>query len=322
MKNINTAVQNLFSELSESDLRLVNTALTLLEDVCQLQPELASNPRPAGIDVAAILTAVHIDLPSILAAILSDSRLEDALSETNIAEQFGPIVASLVKDVRWLNKVAIYQMEMAEQPNQSEILRRMLLAMTQDVRAVLIKLAYRIQRLRNLKQEHEDVRLFIARESLDIYAPLANRLGISQFKWELEDLAFRHLEPERYRSIAQALADKRGQREICISTFLKELKEALGEHGITAKVYGRPKHIYSIWCKIRRKQLPIEELYDLLAVRVIVEDLAACYTVLGLAHSRWQYIPKEFDDYIANPKENGYQSLHTVIVDKQGNRLL
>lgn len=321
MNDTKTHVQDRFKELSEPDLELVNRALALVENISAEHPAYAVSPRPRGIDVASILTAVHIDLPSILTAVLSDSRLEDHLTETAIDDQFGALVASLVKDVRWLNKISIYQLEMSNQPNQSEILRRMLLAMTHDVRAVLIKLAYRIQRLRNLKQEHEDIRRFIAQETLDIYAPLANRLGISQFKWELEDLAFRYLEPERYRSIAKSLADKRVQREACIAQFLEALKQSLDQHGIKAKVYGRPKHIYSIWCKMRRKRLPIEELYDLLAVRVIVEDLSACYTVLGLAHARWQYIPKEFDDYIANPKENGYQSLHTVVVDKQGNRI-
>ncbi|MGY6277004.1 RelA/SpoT family protein [Methylomonas sp. MgM2] len=321
MNTIDATVQAHFPDLSDSDRELVSRALSLAKQIIAGHAELAASLRPKGIDVAKILTAVHIDLPSILAAILSDARLDDHLNETAIAEQFGAIVASLVKDVRWLNKISIYQLEMSSQPNQAEILRRMLLAMTHDVRSVLIKLAYRIQRLRNLKQENADIQRFIAQETLDIYAPLANRLGISQFKWELEDLAFRYLDPERYRSIAQSLSDKRVEREACIKTFLSKLRQILDEHGIAAKVYGRPKHIYSIWCKMRRKRLPIEELYDLLAVRVIVEDLSACYTVLGLTHSLWQYIPKEFDDYIANPKENGYQSLHTVVVDKQGNRI-
>ena len=321
MLNDATLAQSLFPELSATDLALVNTALSLVEQARANNPAAKVSPRPKGIDVAHILTTVHIDLCSILAAILSDSRLEGYLDEAAITDQFGPVVASLVKDVNWLNKVSIYKQDMANQPNQAEILRRMLLAMTHDVRAVLIKLAYRIQRLRGLKNESEEIRHFIARETLDIYAPLANRLGISQFKWELEDLAFRYLEPERYHGIVKDLANKRMQREACIDTFLHDLRQALDEHHINARVYGRPKHIYSIWCKMRRKQLPIDELYDLLAVRVIVDDLSACYTVLGLAHSKWQYIPKEFDDYIANPKENGYQSLHTVVVDKQGNRI-
>ena len=321
MENNTHTAKFLFPELSDSDLEQVSHALSLLDQACNSQPALKNSPRPKGIDVACILTSVHIDLHTILAALLSDSRFEGVLDEAAITAQFGSVVASLVKDVNWLNKISIYSPEMANQPNQSEILRRMLLAMTHDVRAVLIKLAYRIQRLRGLSQENAGIRHFIACETLDIYAPLANRLGVSQFKWELEDLAFRHLEPEHYLSIAESLASKRIQRESCIDSFLHDLSQTLSEHNIKAKVYGRPKHIYSIWCKMRRKKLPIDELYDLLAVRVIVTDLTACYTVLGLAHSQWQYIPKEFDDYIANPKENGYQSLHTVVIDKQGNRI-
>ncbi len=312
---------SLFPDLSETDLLQVSKALALVEQAELKNPQDPKNHRPKGLDVAVIMTAVHMDIHSILAAVLSDARLQDQLDETAIADQFGPIVSSLVKDVRWLNSVSVYNPEMANLPHQSEILRRMLLSMTHDVRAVLIKLAYRIQRLRDLNHEGAEIRRFIARETLDIYAPLANRLGVSQFKWELEDLSFRHLEPEHYHGIAQSLADNRAQREACIDNFMHELQQALLQHQIKAKVYGRPKHIYSIWCKMRRKQLPIDELYDLLAVRVIVDDLTACYTVLGLAHSQWQHIPKEFDDYIANPKENGYQSLHTVVVDKQGNRI-
>ena len=321
MENNTLIAKSLFPELSDADLAQVSHAMSLVDQACNSNPDLKNSPRPKGIDVACILTSVHIDLHTILAALLSDSRFEGVLDEAAITAQFGSVVAFLVKDVNWLNKLSIYSPEMANQPNQSEILRRMLLAMTHDVRAVLIKLAYRIQRLRDLSQENTDIRHFIARETLDIYAPLANRLGISQFKWELEDLAFRHLEPEQYLSIAKSLADKRIQRESCIDIFLHDLSRILNEHNIKAKVYGRPKHIYSIWCKMCRKKLPIDELYDLLAVRVIVADLTACYTVLGLAHSQWQYIPKEFDDYIANPKENGYQSLHTVVLDKQGNRI-
>ncbi|WP_150046320.1 MULTISPECIES: RelA/SpoT family protein [Methylomonas] len=312
-------VTRLFPDLSAPDLAQIKRALALTG---QTEASAADvNLRPRGIDVAAILSAVHIDLPTILAALLSDSQLENKLSEADIETEFDQTVAQLVKDVRWLNTVSIYKLDMAEQPDQAEILRRMLLAMTHDVRAVLIKLAYRIQRLRGLARESEQVRRFIATETLDIYAPLANRLGISQFKWELEDLAFRYLKPEQYKEIAAALAEKRGQRESCIQAFLSELESSLRQHQIEAKVYGRPKHIYSIWRKMLRKRLPIQELYDLLAVRVIVGSLADCYAALGVAHSQWQTIPKEFDDYIANPKENGYQSLHTVVLDKQGNRI-
>lgn len=303
------------------DSAQIGKALSILEQATSRIAQSVDSVRPSGVAVAKVLVSVHIDLEAILAALLSDSRLSGQLSEATIRQQFGAGVAELVKDVLWLNKVNIYSPEMANQPNQSEILRRMLLSMTHDVRAVLIKLAYRIQRLRNLSAEDETIRRFIARETLDIYAPLANRLGISQFKWELEDLAFRYLEPENYFAVAKSLADKRTERESCIKSFMETLRQKLAGEGIKAKVYGRPKHIYSIWCKMRAKQRCIDELYDLLAVRVIVDNLSSCYTVLGLAHSCWQYIPKEFDDYIANPKENGYQSLHTVVVDGQGNRI-
>ncbi len=321
MNQPNELIRNLFTGFSPEDTAQIGKALAIVEQASGEISNTAPNFRPRGVDVATVLMSAHVDLAAILGALLSDSRLSAQVSEAVIRDQFGDVVASLVKDVLWLNKVNIYSPEMANQPNQSEILRRMLLAMTHDVRAVFIKLAYRIQRLRNLGSEDAEIRRFISQETLDIYAPLANRLGISQFKWELEDLAFRYLDPENYFSIANSLADKRQQRETCIQGFLAKLRQRLAEENIKAKVYGRPKHIYSIWCKMSRKRLSIDDLYDLLAVRVIVDTPSTCYTVLGLAHSCWQYIPKEFDDYIANPKENGYQSLHTVVVDEQGNRI-
>ena len=284
-------------------------------------PENSPYPRPKGIDVAAILRDYKVDADTILAAILSDPRLPNHKPNLDIAKLFGNKVEALVKDVNWLNKLAVYSIDMTYQPNQTETLRRMLLSMTHDVRSVLIKLAYRVKRLRILAREPQEVRHFIARETLDIYAPIANRLGIHQFKWELEDLAFRFLEPEIYLQIAKSLAAKRSHREACIEHFIGLLQNNLAQEGINAEIYGRPKHIFSIWKKMRRKQLDIDELYDLLAVRVIADNLTTCYAALGVVHSHWQYIPKEFDDYIANPKENGYQSLHTVILDPDGNRI-
>jgi GTP pyrophosphokinase len=309
--------KSLLDGFSEPDREQINQALAIIAQI----PDDPDYQRPKGIEVAAILTDFHVDLKTTLGAILSDPRLNTLNPRPDIAALFGETVDSLVKDVNWLNKLSVYTPEMTHQPNQTETLRRMLLSMTHDVRAVLIKLAYRIKRLRSLAKEPEEVRHFIARETLDIYAPLANRMGIHQFKWELEDMAFRYLEPQVYKSIAKSLADKRVERERCVSGFIEQLHLALSLEGITAEVYGRPKHIYSIWKKMQRKQLGIDELYDLLAVRVIVSNLTQCYTVLGLVHSLWQTIPKEFDDYIANPKENGYQSLHTVIIDNDGNRI-
>ncbi|MDD2863302.1 MAG: bifunctional (p)ppGpp synthetase/guanosine-3',5'-bis(diphosphate) 3'-pyrophosphohydrolase [Methylococcales bacterium] len=277
--------------------------------------------RPKGVEVASVLMGFHVDLKTILAAILSDPRLITLKKPIDIEAEFGETVANLVQDVNWLNNIRVYSPEMASQPNQAETLRRMLLSMTQDVRSVLIKLAYRIQRLRNLPQESHDIRHFIAHETLDIYAPIANRLGVHQFKWELEDMGLRYLDPATYKHIAKSLAANRTAREACISNFISLLKQTLAKENIACECYGRPKHIYSIWKKMQRKNLSFDQLYDLLAVRVIVDNLMHCYTVLGIVHSLWQTIPKEFDDYIANPKENGYQSLHTVVLDANGNRI-
>jgi GTP pyrophosphokinase len=309
--------QQIFSGFSAQDSGQIECALAIIAKI----PEPAPYHRPKGIEVAAILMDFKVDVETILAALLSDPRLEELKPKPDIAKQFGTTVAALVKDINWLNKLSVYSTDMADHPNQAETLRRMLLSMTQDMRAVLIKLAYRIKRLRILPKEAYEVRHFIAQETLDIYAPIANRLGIHQFKWELEDMAFRYLEPQIYLKIAKSLAAKRDQRKACIDNFILLLHQHLATEAINAEIYGRPKHIYSIWKKMQRKQLDIDELYDLLAVRVIVDSLTNCYAALGIVHSSWQTIPKEFDDYIANPKENGYQSLHTVILDPQGNRI-
>jgi GTP pyrophosphokinase len=325
--------KQLFSGFIASDTEQINRALAIIAQI----PEDPHYFRPKGVEVAAVLMDFNVDLETILAAILSDPRLARLNPKSNIKEQLGETVATLVNDVNWLNKLTVYSLEMADQPSQTEILRRMLLSMTQDVRAVLIKLAYRVQRLKVLPRESYELRRFIAQETLDIYAPIANRMGIHQLKWELEDMAFRYLKPQSYRRIAKSLTDNRVQRENCINNFIALLQKKLADDdcmdaggramhgaiagGISADIYGRPKHIYSIWKKMRRKQLDIDELYDLLAVRVIVDNLTACYATLGMVHSLWQTIPKEFDDYIANPKENGYQSLHTVIIDADGNRI-
>ncbi|MGR9116555.1 MAG: RelA/SpoT family protein [Gammaproteobacteria bacterium] len=315
-KNTVSSTPN-FNGFSAPDRERINQALAIVAQI----PEDPHYHRPKGVDIAGILMGFNVDLKTILAAMLSDPRLVHVQPKPDIEGQFGSTIATLVKDVNWLNKMTVYTPEMASQPNQVETLRRMLLSMTQDVRAVLIKLAYRVQRLRNLPRESYEMRHFIAQETLDIYAPIANRLGIHQLKWELEDMAFRYLEPQAYRRVAKSLSDNRIQREACINDFITLLQKTLSDESIDAEIYGRPKHIYSIWKKMQRKHLGIEELYDLLAVRVIVDSLSNCYAALGIVHAHWQYIPKEFDDYIANPKENGYQSLHTVILDPKGNRI-
>ncbi|MFZ2727825.1 MAG: bifunctional (p)ppGpp synthetase/guanosine-3',5'-bis(diphosphate) 3'-pyrophosphohydrolase [Methylococcaceae bacterium] len=317
MKKNTRTIAELFTDFQAANDEKINQALEIIASI----PNDEHYQRPKGIEVAAILLDFKVDNKTLLAALLSDMRIPHLINPPNIEKQFGDTIAALVNDVTWLNKLSVYSVEMTHKPSQTETLRRMLLSMTQDVRAVLIKLAYRIQRLRQLPKESYEIRHFISQETLDIYAPIANRLGIHSFKWELEDMAFRYLQPTEYRQIAKSLANNRVQREQCIQHFIELLQTTLIAESINCACYGRPKHIYSIWKKMQRKKLGIDELYDLLAVRVIVDNLSHCYTVLGIVHSLWQYIPKEFDDYIANPKDNGYQSLHTVIIDEQGNRI-
>jgi GTP pyrophosphokinase len=275
--------------------------------------------RPRGIDVAHILHQLRVDATTIQVALLSDPYIRDSIDAQLIERRFGAKTAELVQKVNWLNTFDEYHKAETKEPDQAELLRSMLLAVVNDVRAVLVKLAYRLQRLRLLKDHPDPVlRRNIALETLDLLTPLANRLGVGQLKWEMEDLSFRYLEPEEYKRLAKSLASNRAARESFVQHFIHDLRDKLEAAGVTARVFGRPKHIFSIHKKIERKDIPLEELYDLHAVRVIVKDVSTCYTVLGMVHSAWLHIPKEFDDYIANPKANGYQSLHTVVIGPEG----
>ena len=201
---------------------------------------------------------------------------------------------------------------------QSETLRKMLLAVVSDVRLVLVRIADQLYRLRQAKHANQAVREALALETREIYAPLANRLGVWQLKWELEDLSFRYSEPKTYAEIAQALKEKRTERVGFIEAFQKTLHKELLSEGIDAEITGRPKHIYSIYRKMQRKDRGIESLYDIRAVRILVNSVGDCYAALGIVHNLWSYIPGEFDDYIANPKDNDYQSLHTAVVGPEG----
>jgi GTP pyrophosphokinase len=256
---------------------------------------------------------------TLVAALLSSPALVERLPEAEIAASYGEIVGKLVHSVRWLNTFKDSDRQIDHDPEEAERLRRMVLAMVEDVRAVLIKLAYRVQRLRMLSKEVYRVRRNVAKETLDIYAPLANRLGIGQLKWELEDLSFRYLEPLAYRTLAKALEERRQDRERYVNDFVARLREALAAEGVAnADVLGRPKHIYSIWRKMQKKKVEFWEVFDVRAVRVLVDTVSECYAVLGAVHGHWHHLPREFDDYIANPKDNGYQSLHTAVVGPQG----
>ncbi|MGV6818009.1 MAG: RelA/SpoT family protein [Thiotrichales bacterium] len=274
---------------------------------------------PDGDDVVDILQRLNVDEDTLIAAYLSDRRLLDSLGIDEIREVFGDEVAVLVKNVRTLNSLPDVLDEHERDEVQSERLRRMLLAIVNDVRAVLIKLAFRVAHLHLLTRHDAAEREQLARETLEIFAPLANRLGVAQLKWELEDLSFRFLEPLTYKKIAKALEERRVDREEYVARFRTALEGILREAGINhAELSGRPKHIYSIWKKMQRKGVGVTELYDIRALRVLVDSVAECYAVLGLVHTHWRTIPKEFDDYIANPKPNGYQSLHTVVIGEKG----
>lgn len=273
-----------------------------------------SEPRPRGVDVGHILLNLKVDAYSVQAALLADPYLRETLPAEFIRVHFDEETVRLLEKVNWLNTFNEYSLQENPGPEQAELLRRMLLSVVNDVRAVLIRLAYRVQRMRILKYQDGGARESIARETLELYAPLAHRLGVGQLKWELEDLSFRYLHPDEYRTLAKSLSTNRAEREVYIQNFMSLLRDELEKLGVNARVSGRPKHLYSIWKKMERKHAQLADLYDLLAVRVMVDTIPTCYTVLGAVHSLWPHIPKEFDDYIANPKDNGYQSLHTVVI--------
>ncbi|SIN91990.1 GTP pyrophosphokinase [Sulfurivirga caldicuralii] len=272
-----------------------------------------------SVEVAQVLHPLGVDEATLITALLSDRTLEPLYSNEVIAEQFGEEIGRLLAGVRQLNQYRDFDPELLQNEDQLENLRQMLLVMTSDLRMLLVKLAYRIVRLRHLKEDPVDVQRHVAAETLHIFAPLANRLGLGQLKWELEDLSFRYLQPEIYYRLAREMASKRSEREAYVEAFKQQLKSLLEEAGIEADITGRPKHLYSIWKKMQRKgHAHVDELNDLRAVRVFVDDVGTCYEVLGLVHTHWEPVPDEFDDYIAHPKENGYQSLHTVVIGPNG----
>ncbi|KAF0865323.1 GTP diphosphokinase [Pseudomonas sp. LD120] len=275
-----------------------------------------------GLEIAEILADLKLDQDSLVAAVLYRGVREGQIQLPAVSQRFGPVVTKLIDGV--LRMAAI---SASLSPRQSlvlgtqaqvENLRKMLVAMVDDVRVALIKLAERTCAIRAVKSADEEKRNRVAREVFDIYAPLAHRLGIGHIKWELEDLSFRYLEPEQYKQIAKLLHERRLDRERFISDVMNQLQNELKATGVNADISGRAKHIYSIWRKMQRKGLEFSQIYDVRAVRVLVPEMRDCYTALGIVHTLWRHIPKEFDDYIANPKENGYRSLHTAVIGPEG----
>ncbi len=271
--------------------------------------------------VVGILTTLHMDIDTLVAGFICSLGEED-LSADDVRSAFSEIVAGLVEGVRKMRIVDdVREQAQRGDTHHLEGLRKLLLGMAEDVRVVFVKLAERVQIMRELKHRSEDERVRVAQETMDIFAPLANRLGIWQLKWELEDLSFRFLQPETYMRVARLLDERRIDRERYINLVLEQVRTELAHAGIRGEVAGRPKHIYSIWRKMSGKSVDFKELFDVRAARVLVDTVADCYAVLGLVHSRWQPIRSEFDDYIASPKENMYQSLHTAVVGPEGKTL-
>ena len=276
-----------------------------------------------AIGTAGILATQRLDPDSLTAALLVGLPGSVKYERDMVARTFGDDVATLVEGVARMNSVPalVAGGDAQQRAAQAENLRKMLLAMVEDIRVVLIKLAERTQALRYLMAGDESQRRAAAREVMDVYAPLANRLGLWQFKWELEDLSLRALEPDEYRRIAKLLDERRLDRERYIRDVTATLSSELQAAGLSADVSGRPKHIYSIFKKMRRKQIGIDTLYDIRAVRILVDSVRDCYSALGLVHHLWTPLPGEFDDYIAKPKANHYRSLHTAVLGPEGKPL-
>jgi len=314
-------LQKLPSDLPPEDIELLRRAYEMARDA-HGNAERASGEAYVThpLNVAAILADLHLDTETIAAALLHDVPEDTECTLDDIRQAFGPRIANLVEGVTKLGQIGQWA-SLPRDLRRAESLRKMFLAMVDDVRVVLIKLADRLHNMRTLGALPLEKRQRIAQETMDIFAPLANRLGIWQIKWELEDLAFRHLRPGIYRELSTLLTQRREERERYIQNVINILERELAKEGIVAKISGRPKHIYSIWRKMQRKGIGFEQIYDIHGVRVIVPEVRDCYAALGVVHTLWRPIPGEFDDYIATPKDNMYRSLHTAVVGPEGHPL-
>ncbi|HEX7950338.1 MAG TPA: bifunctional (p)ppGpp synthetase/guanosine-3',5'-bis(diphosphate) 3'-pyrophosphohydrolase [Candidatus Limnocylindrales bacterium] len=309
---------SILAEHPGADLEGVGKAFDLAVIAHEGQPRATGEPYVTHpIAAAQMLAELGLDPVAIQAALLHDVPEDTEYSLTDVEERFGSEVSQLVDGVTKLSKFSTHSHEQ----QQAENIRKMLLAMAQDIRVVLIKLADRLHNMRTLYGLPLEKQLRIARQTMEIYAPLAERLGIWQMKWELEDLAFKTLEPERFRELAKLLDTRRVGRESYIDRAIAELRPRLEAAGIEVDLQGRPKHIYSIYKKMERKGAEFGEIYDVYAIRILVNDVRDCYAALGIVHSLWRPIPGQFDDYIAVPKNNLYQSLHTAVIALDGKPL-
>jgi GTP pyrophosphokinase len=301
-----------------ADHNLIRKAYVYCAKVHQGQTRLSGEPYIIHpMEVAGLLADLKLDVPSIVTGFLHDT-IEDTLATSeDLTKMFGSEVAALVDGVTKISKINFKTKE----ESQAENFRKMLLAMAIDIRVILVKLADRLHNMRTLEFQDEVKQRRIARETMDIYAPIANRLGISWVKVELEDLSFRYLHPEIYFDLVKKISQKKHEREAFVEEAKAIISEKLNFYGIHGEVSGRSKHLYSIYRKMEKRNVEFEEIYDLIAVRILVDDVRECYEVLGVIHSAWKPIPGRFKDYIAMPKGNMYQSLHTTVIGPQGDRM-
>jgi GTP diphosphokinase / guanosine-3',5'-bis(diphosphate) 3'-diphosphatase len=298
-----------------ADWPLIESAYAFAEAAHQGQLRKSGEPYISHpLAVAEVIAEMQLDAASIAAALLHDTIEDCEVKEDTIAVKFGKEVAAIVEGVTKLERLNFSSRDEA----QVENLRKMFLAMAKDLRVILIKLADRLHNMRTLKFRSVEAQRRIAQETMDIYAPLAHRLGVSEIKWELEDLSFRYLEPDQYQEISQVVSRKRQEREEITEDLMNQIRIKLDEAGIHADISGRPKHFFSIYKKMYRQGKDITQIYDLIAIRVIVDEVKDCYGALGVIHSQWKPLPLRFKDYIATPKPNMYQSLHTTVIGPHG----
>jgi len=320
------------SDLTPNDRSLIERAYFRAESAHEGQKRKSGEPYFTHcVAVANILSELKMDAETVAAGLLHDTIEDTEFTRQDIQNEFGETVAQLVDGVTKLTKLPIKPLPTGDEKDvrhkgvvnrEMEYFRKMFLMMDDDVRVVLVKLADRLHNLRTLGYMPAHKQKRIARETMDIFAPLANRLGIWQVKWELEDLSFRYLQPDAYRAIARNLDERRADRQTYVSEIADTLRQELAKANITnVLISARPKHITSIYKKMKRKNLPLEQIYDIRAVRLIVEEETECYLALGLVHKLWRPIPGEFDDYIGTPKDNFYRSLHTAVLDDNGKTL-